>query len=322
MLHHGMGSIGRKIASSIPATNKGSLNRIIGTTDIDGNGTHHPLEQVDPFLLLDHGSISKHGMPPFGTHPHRGHSVITILLHGKMQSWDSLTDETTTIEGPSSYWVDAASGVYHNESSIITDANDISQHVSAFQLWISIKEVERQCSPSLQYDGNLPLGEIRSSTDGGEEVVGTIRYFVGGDNTVIKTIRPVLVGLVTQRPGTTARIPIESKHGGFVVHIAGAATYGNRAEVTTTKNNALVFADAEESDDSSSEDFLQVTTSCASSTSLDEVTLCQYLVCAGEKVEETWCKKLVANGAVIAKDEVEARAIAAQIELDKTFVSR
>ena len=54
--------------------------------------------------------------------------------------------------------------------------------------------------------------------------------------------------------------------------------------------------------------------------SVSATTACQYLVCAGEKIGQPWYKKLVANGAIIAKDPEEARAIAKQIELDKTFV--
>lgn len=308
---------GRKIAACVPATKKGPISRLIGTTDIDGKGTTHSLEHVDPFMLLDQGTIPKHNMPPFGAHPHRGHSVVTILLQGQMKSWDSVTQKQTIIIGPASYWVDAASGIFHDETSIILDESDTKQHAKVFQLWMSVKEEDRLKPPSLQYDTNLPMGDVKN--DAGE-TVGSIRYFVGGQNTCIKPEHPIMVGLVTQQPGTTAKIPIDSKLGGFVVHIEGCSSYGN-SDVTSTANDVLVFADTTDEADN----FLQVTTPDESMTQpmkVPEALKCSYLICAGEKIREPWFKKLGANGAIIAKDADEARAIAAQVEKDKTFVPK
>lgn len=208
--------------------------------------------------------------------------------------------------------MDAASGLFHDESSVILDESDTDQHAVLFQLWMSVKEKDRRKPPSLQYDTNLPVGVLKNDDSGGN-VVGSIRYFVGGENTAIKTPHPIMVGLVTQQSGTTARIPIDSKFGGFVVHIEGNATYGDRSDATCTKNDVIVFADTT----NEAEDFLQVTTMASSPTA---ATSCRYLVCAGEKIGEQWYKKLVVNGAIIAKDPNEAREIAAQVEVDKSFV--
>jgi len=95
----------RKIARVVPATRSGPvLRRLVGTVDVDGKGTDHPLAEVDPFMLLDQASIDKDGNPPFGRHPHRGHSVVTILMKGRVKSWDSYTQKETVVEGPASYW--------------------------------------------------------------------------------------------------------------------------------------------------------------------------------------------------------------------------
>ena len=80
-----MSMTGRTVSKIVPAT-QGKITRLIGTVDIDGNGTKHPLDQVDPFMLLDAGTLSKHAMPPFGAHPHRGHSVVTVLVMGFLHS--------------------------------------------------------------------------------------------------------------------------------------------------------------------------------------------------------------------------------------------
>lgn len=71
---------GRSIEKVVPAKSSGSIQRLIGTVDIDGMGSQHDLEQVDPFILLDQGTLCKDNLPPFGAHPHRGHSVVTVLM--------------------------------------------------------------------------------------------------------------------------------------------------------------------------------------------------------------------------------------------------
>eukprot|EP00571_Detonula_confervacea_P005062 CAMPEP_0172325512 /NCGR_PEP_ID=MMETSP1058-20130122/54245_1 /TAXON_ID=83371 /ORGANISM="Detonula confervacea, Strain CCMP 353" /LENGTH=303 /DNA_ID=CAMNT_0013042085 /DNA_START=132 /DNA_END=1043 /DNA_ORIENTATION=+ len=300
---------GRQMARTVPATKKGPIARLIGTVDIDGNGTNHPLEQVDPFMLLDQATITKNEMPPFGSHPHRGHSVVTVLLQGQIKSWDSVTQKEATVQGPASYFVDAASGLFHDETSVISDESDADQHPVLFQLWMSVKEEDRVKPPALQYDTNLPLGDVNNDIG---EVIGSIRYFVGGENVSIKTAHPIMVGLVTQQPGTTAKIPIDSSFGGFVVHIEGCATYGDNSDSTSTENDVVVFAHTTDE----TENFLQATTDSNLSGT------CRYLICTGQRIEEPWFKKLVANGAIIAKDADEVRKIAAQVEKDKTFVPK
>lgn len=76
-------SVSRSIAGVVPPTTANPIiTRLVGTVDIDGAGTQHALPHVDPFILLDQGTITKNNMPPFGPHPHRGHSADlgTIIL--------------------------------------------------------------------------------------------------------------------------------------------------------------------------------------------------------------------------------------------------
>lgn len=301
---------GREILRIVPPTQNGPISRLIGTVDIDGKGTNHPLEQCDPFMLLDQATIPKSDLPPFGAHPHRGHSVVTVLLQGKIKSWDSFSNKETTIEGPASYWVDAGSGVFHDETTIVDDSADPLQHVTIFQLWISVKEEDRLKAAALQYDSNLPLEDFLN--DEGDSIVGTARYFVGGGG-AIQTPHPITVAHVTQNSGTTLKFPIHSMHGGFVVHMEGCALYGKGAkEATTLKNAVHVLADANNDND---------THLTISTPSVDEDNKkkhgnqSKYLICLGEKIQEPWYKKLVANGAVIAKSEEEAREIASRVDI-------
>lgn len=293
---------GRTIKRIVSPTIKGPMHRLIGTVDVDGNGTNHPLADCDPFMLLDHAVVPKPNAPPFGAHPHRGHSVVTILLQGRVKSWDSYhpTDENTVLEGPASYWVDAGSGVFHNETSVMDDPTDPTQHMEVFQLWISVKEEDRKKKPAVQYDSHLPVVD---ALDVEGNIVGSVRYFVGGGG-AIKPPHPITVARIIQNGGTTLKYPIDSTHGGFVVHTTGRALYGDEAKEVSSEDDSIhVLADAKDS----SEGYLQVTTQT------DEQSV--YLVCTGEQIKEPWCKKLIANGAVVAKDENEAREIASRVEL-------
>mmetsp|Transcript_3348 Transcript_3348/g.6112 ORF Transcript_3348/g.6112 Transcript_3348/m.6112 type:complete len:321 (+) Transcript_3348:64-1026(+) len=297
---------GRSIARIVPPTQNGPITRLVGTLDIDGKGTDHPLDQCDPFILLDQAVIPKSDLPPFGAHPHRGHSVVTVLLQGKMKSWDSFGAgglEGTVIKGPASYWVDAGSGVFHDETTIVDDPDDPLQHINLFQLWVGVKEEDRLKPAALQYDINLPVEELWD--EGKDSVVGNARYFVGGGGT-IQTPHPITVAQVTQHPGKTLKFPIESSHGGFIVHMEGCASYGKEAkDATILKNAVQVLADAS----NDTENYITVSTPNA-----DDGSDTKYLVCVGEKIQEPWCKKLVANGAIIAQTEDEARAIASNVE--------
>jgi len=292
-----MSMTGRKVSKIVSAT-QGKITRLIGTVDIDGNGTKHPLDQVDPFMLLDAGTLSKHATPPFGAHPHRGHSVVTVLLQGQLRSWDSFTQKDTIIKGPASYWVDAGSGVFHDETTVIPDESDPSQHVQLFQLWVSVKEEDRAKPAALQYETDLPSLEMKNDEG---NVVGKIRYYVGGECHSIKTMHPIVVAHVSQDAGSTLKIPIEPSFGGFVAHISGSATYGDSTYSTSTPYDVAVLDDGT----GDGAGFLTVKAGGDDGAS--------YLVCTGEKIGESWFKILAANGAIIASTTDEARHIATEV---------
>lgn len=291
-------SSGRKISQVVPPTASGPISRLVGTVDIDGKGTNHPLAQVNPFMLLDQGILTESDKPPFGAHPHRGHSVVTVLTQGQVKSWDSFTQTDTVIKAPASYWVDAASGVFHDETTVVPDPSDPGQHVSLFQLWISVKEEDRIKPAAVQYDTDLPTVNAK---DAEGNVVGTILYYVGG-GVSIQTPHPITVAYITQEPGTVLKFPIDPTHGGFAVHIKGAAKYGDTMTETTQVNVVHELANTD-----GSETHLEVATPGGDSPA-------NYLVCVDEKIGEPWFKKLVANGAVIAKSAEEAREIASRVE--------
>ena len=71
------------------------LRRVIGTIDMDGIRTKHPIErQEDPFVFLDEGFLSPNIKPPFGAHPHTGLVANTIPFNAcfTCNLWDNISD--------------------------------------------------------------------------------------------------------------------------------------------------------------------------------------------------------------------------------------
>jgi len=68
------------------------LRRVIGTTDVNGKGTVHPVErQVDPFFFMDEADMPPGFKPPFDSHPHTGLVACTYQLNEKFAGmlWDN-----------------------------------------------------------------------------------------------------------------------------------------------------------------------------------------------------------------------------------------
>ena len=260
--------------------------------------------------MLDQAYIPENEKPPFGRHPHRGHSVVTLLLQGKVRSWDSFGNTKHTLTGPAAYWVDAGSGVFHEESSVVDDEDDPTQHITLCQLWIGVREADRQKPARVQYQESLPVEEL----EGG---IGTITYYVGGPGNTVETPNPIFVAMVHQHAGTTYDMPVSASHGGFIVNLSGndktvatqqsdAAHPATFAGITPNGTLDVLVLDKEARGDG------QAHISIVASPDAPA----DYLVCLGERngPEEPSFKKLVANGAIIAKTPGEARDIAKTAE--------
>ncbi len=78
------------------------------------------LEQVDPFLFLNHHGPQTFGPNnaglPFGPHPHRGFETVTFILEGELAHRDSAGHESI-IRAGGVQWMTAGSGLVHAEVS-------------------------------------------------------------------------------------------------------------------------------------------------------------------------------------------------------------
>ncbi|MDB5450262.1 MAG: pirin-related protein [Phenylobacterium sp.] len=98
------------------------------------------VEQVDPFLFLNHHGPQTYGPDnnglPFGPHPHRGFETETFILDGELAHRDSAGHESVIREG-GVQWMTAGSGLVHEEVSP-EDFKRQGGPMEILQLWVNL----------------------------------------------------------------------------------------------------------------------------------------------------------------------------------------
>ncbi|KAA3643774.1 MAG: pirin family protein [Proteobacteria bacterium] len=127
--------------------------RLTGRPTSDGAGVKltrliggAPLQDLDPFLLLDHfGSHeSSDYIAGFPEHPHRGFETVTYMLKGKMRHKDSAGNEGVISDGDIQ-WMTAGSGIIHSEMPEQSEGE-----MSGFQLWVNLPKSHKMTAPNYQ----------------------------------------------------------------------------------------------------------------------------------------------------------------------------
>jgi redox-sensitive bicupin YhaK (pirin superfamily) len=97
------------------------------------------LDNIDPFLLLDHfGSDNADDfIAGFPMHPHRGIETVTYMLEGRVKHKDS-TGRSGTIEAGDVQWMSAGRGIMHEEMPERADGR-----LDGFQLWVNLPASEK-----------------------------------------------------------------------------------------------------------------------------------------------------------------------------------
>jgi redox-sensitive bicupin YhaK (pirin superfamily) len=122
------------------------LWRIIGTVDIDGQGTEHAIEQVSPFILLDDAIIEGKMSSSFQKHPHTGLVAVTYLLEGTIHAWDNIYGATPDLNHAGGvYCIDSGRGIVHGEEPV-----EGMRHVRLLQMWFN-PGLDKQPLPKASY---------------------------------------------------------------------------------------------------------------------------------------------------------------------------
>ncbi|MBT8301090.1 MAG: pirin family protein [Maribacter sp.] len=143
------------------------VRTLIPAFDIDMGGIPlkqalptNKVQQVDPFLLLHHGTLKyrKDGKAlhqGVGAHPHRGFTPVTFIIEGEIHHRDSRGNNQIAKKGEVQ-WMHAGSGIVHSErpSQDLMDRNGSNEMI---QLWVNSPAHKKMLEPSYQY---VPADDI------------------------------------------------------------------------------------------------------------------------------------------------------------------
>ncbi len=144
------------------AAHRDDIGDLVTRRPVPGPG----LEQVDPFLFLNHHGPQTYrpgnaGLP-FGPHPHRGFETVTVILAGSLAHHDT-GGHASIIEAGGVQWMTAGSGLIHAEVSPPAFKRD-GGAMEILQLWVNLPARLKMTAPrytGLQADAipALPVAE-------------------------------------------------------------------------------------------------------------------------------------------------------------------
>lgn len=182
----------------------------------------HALDQIDPFLLLDHllpvqlAPGQAKGAPD---HPHRGFETVTYLLDGYMEHRDSQGHSGLLSPGDVQ-WMTAGSGVIHSEMPQ-QEFKERGGILHGFQLWVNLPRTKKMKAPRYQDTKSSDIPVVTNSD--GTVSIKVIAGEALGKAAVIETEIPILYLHLTMEPGASFSQPVPPDHNAFVYVISGTA---------------------------------------------------------------------------------------------------
>ena len=189
------------------------LRRSIGTRGLD---------QLDPFLLLDHfESVEARDYEAgFPYHPHRGIETVTFVRTGEIRHRDSL-GHSGTIGAGDIQWMTSGSGILHEEMPQVRP-----EGIGGLQLWLNLPARDKMTRPKYRdLSGNMLTDTVtgegaRMRVIAGEAEGGRVVGPVDG-----LAVAPKFVD-VTLAPGTRFRETVPRGHTAFAYVDHGEVAFG------------------------------------------------------------------------------------------------
>jgi quercetin 2,3-dioxygenase len=179
------------------------------------------LEQVDPFLFLNHHGPQiypqrNRGLP-FGPHPHRGFETVTFILEGSLTHKDSGGHESV-IKAGGVQWMTAGSGLVHAEISS-DEFKERGGPIEILQLWMNLPPSLKFTEP--RYVG-LQKDDIPAIATADRR--GTVNLIAGEWNGIagpVDSLTGVFMSTVELRAGGRVEFPGVGKRSVFLYVVHG-----------------------------------------------------------------------------------------------------
>lgn len=143
--------------------------------------------RMSPFYLLDYNSktIFKPSVKPRGVdvHPHRGFETVTIAYKGKVEHYDSASNNGIIEEGDIQ-WMTAGSGILHKEFHE-KEFSKVGGEFQMVQLWVNLPAEHKMTQPKYQPIRNKDFDKYILPNNGGEVeiIAGSFKNIKGKAST-------------------------------------------------------------------------------------------------------------------------------------------
>ena len=178
------------------------------------------LEQIDPFLFLNHHGAQTYAPGnaglPFGPHPHRGFETVTFILEGELAHNDSSGGESV-IEAGGVQWMTAGSGLIHAELSPVDFKRD-GGPIEILQLWVNLPSRLKMTRPD--YIG-LQKSDIPTFTTADGVTVEPVSGDWLGIKAPIQSLIDVHLAIVRLPAGATFETPVAPGRNVFLYVVKG-----------------------------------------------------------------------------------------------------
>jgi redox-sensitive bicupin YhaK (pirin superfamily) len=219
------------------------------------------LEQIDPFLFLNHHGPqvylpNNHGLP-FGPHPHRGFETVTFILDGMLTHQDSAGHESI-IRAGGVQWMTAGSGLVHAEISPPEFLKE-GGPLEILQLWVNLPPQLKMTKPA--YVG-LQRADIPAiAADDGRVTVNLVSGEFNGTTGPVQSLTGVFMSTIAMQAGGKLHIAGLAERNVFLyvvrgsidigpdragaMHLAEFNETGESVEFTATEDALVLFGHAE-----------------------------------------------------------------------------
>tara|TARA_R110002072_G_scaffold15856_48_gene63033 strand:+ start:4971 stop:5822 length:852 start_codon:yes stop_codon:yes gene_type:complete len=203
---------------SVHKARRKDIGDLITRRPVPGPG----LEQVDPFLFLNHHGPQtyppgNHGLP-FGPHPHRGFETVTFILQGNLAHRDTGGGESV-VEAGGVQWMTAGRGLIHAELSPTSFKRE-GGPLEILQLWVNLPARLKLTEPNYipVAAEEIPAVELAPGV--------VMRAVSGSEGAPVSSLTGVMLTMVELAPGRSATLPAPAGRSVFFYMVNGAARIG------------------------------------------------------------------------------------------------
>jgi quercetin 2,3-dioxygenase len=252
-----MDAMAPKTLKALHPAQRDDIGDLITRRPVPGPG----LEQIDPFLFLNHHGPQTYGPNnnglPFGPHPHRGFETVTFILHGELAHRDSAGHESVIKDG-GVQWMTAGSGLIHSEVSP-EGFLESGGPLELLQLWVNLPGRLKMSRP--HYVGVQSDQIPAVSVDEGAATVHLISGTWGGHTGPISSLTGVFMTTIDFKAGGKAGFGSLAGRNVFLYVVSGevkvngiaAAAWqladldleGDTVEIVAAEDSVVVFGHAE-----------------------------------------------------------------------------